>query len=67
VFLTNGNIYESYNMSGQRGGDTGGNYLEHCGGFAWVVTEGAFGIDFESDCKSVHKRPASSLWSLDFL
>jgi hypothetical protein len=23
--------------------------LEHCGGYAWVVAEGAFGLDFASD------------------
>ena len=46
VFVQTGNIYESYNMSGGRGGDTGGNYLEHCSGYAWTVSEGAFGIDF---------------------
>merc|ERR1712232_447342 len=34
VFVDGGNIYESYNMSGGRGGDTGGNYLEHCSGYA---------------------------------
>ena len=49
VFVETGNIYESYNMSGGRGGDTGGNYLEHCSGYAWTVSEGAFGIDFGSD------------------
>lgn len=49
IFNASGNIYESYNMSGQRAGDTGGNYLEHCGGYAWSVVEGAFGIDFASD------------------
>eukprot|EP01043_Picozoa_sp_COSAG02_P079499 COSAG02_NODE_18425_length_939_cov_1.259524_2_plen_147_part_00 len=49
IFNASGNVYESYNMSGQRAGDTGGNYLEHCGGYAWTVVEGAFGIDFASD------------------
>ena len=39
-------------MTGGRGGDTGGNYLEHCGGFAWTVAEGAFGIDFGSDTEA---------------
>ena len=52
VFSDLGNIYESYNMSGGRGGDTGGNYLEHCGGFAWAVVEGSFGIDFSSDAQA---------------
>ena len=52
VFGQTGNIYESYNMSGGRGGDTGGNYLEHCGGYAWAVVEGAFGIDFGSDSQA---------------
>jgi hypothetical protein len=52
VFNDLGNIYESYNMTGGRGGDTGGNYLEHCGGFAWTVAEGAFGIDFGSDTEA---------------
>ena len=44
-----GNIYESYTMSGQMGGDPGSNYLEHCGGYSWAVTEGLFGVDFNSD------------------
>ena len=29
-----------------------GNYLEHCGGFAWTVVEGSFGIDFSSDTQA---------------
>eukprot|EP01052_Picozoa_sp_SAG31_P007543 SAG31_NODE_360_length_17025_cov_5.362460_6_plen_132_part_00 len=52
MFNDLGNIYESYNMTGGRGGDTGGNYLEHCGGFAWTVVEGSFGIDFSSDAQA---------------
>ena len=39
-------------MSGLRGGDTGGNYLEHCSGFAWSISEGAFGLDFNSDAEA---------------
>lgn len=52
VFTGGGNIYESYLMTGERGGDTGGNYLEHCAGFAWSVTEGVFGLDFASDIEA---------------
>lgn len=36
-------------MDGNMGGDPGANYLEHCGGFAWALTEGLFGIDLRSD------------------
>ena len=28
---------------------SGANYLEHCGGFSWAITEGLFGIEFFSD------------------
>lgn len=52
VFVDSGNIYESYDMAGGIGGDPGSNYLEHCGGFAWALTEGLFGIDFKSDKKA---------------
>jgi hypothetical protein len=48
VFIASGNIYESYDMSGKLGGDPGSNYLEHCGGFSWALTEGLYGIDFYS-------------------
>lgn len=48
-FVTSGNVYESYTMSGAMGGDPGSNYLEHCGGYSWAVAEGLFGVDFNSD------------------
>ena len=49
VFVASGNVYESYDMGGNLGGDPGSNYLEHCAGYSWAVTEGLFGIDFFSD------------------
>merc|ERR1711865_685269 len=49
VFVNSGNIYESYDMAGAMGGDPGANYMEHCGGYAWALTEGLFGIDLYSD------------------
>lgn len=52
VFVASGNVYESYDMAGGLGGDPGSNYLEHCGGFSWALTEGLFGIDFTSDSKA---------------
>jgi hypothetical protein len=52
VFVASGNVYESYDMAGGLGGDPGSNYLEHCGGFSWALTEGLFGIDFNSDSEA---------------
>ena len=52
VFVDSGNIYESYDMAGGLGGDPGSNYLEHCGGFSWALTEGLFGIDLNSDVEA---------------
>eukprot|EP01043_Picozoa_sp_COSAG02_P019175 COSAG02_NODE_916_length_15971_cov_12.781061_9_plen_142_part_00 len=52
VFVDSENIYESYDMAGGLGGDPGSNYLEHCGGFSWALTEGLFGIDFNSDSQA---------------
>ena len=49
VFVSSGNVYESYDMAGHLGGDPGSNYLEHCGGFAWALTEGLFGLELFSD------------------
>ena len=44
VFVASGNVYESYDMGGNLGGDPGSNYLEHCAGYSWAVTEGLFGV-----------------------
>eukprot|EP00040_Diaphanoeca_grandis_P011873 m.60817 g.60817 ORF g.60817 m.60817 type:complete len:681 (+) comp22887_c0_seq1:146-2188(+) len=49
VFVASDNIYESYDMGGNLGGDPGSNYLEHCGGYAWALIEGLFGVQFYSD------------------
>lgn len=38
--------------TGNLGGDPGSNYLEHCGGYAWALTEGLFGIDLFSDAEA---------------
>jgi len=54
VVVDHANIYEGYDMTGcglQKCGCTTegyGDYLEHCGGLIWAVTEGVFGLNFDT-------------------
>ena len=54
IIAAQGDIYEGYDMNGCGLAKCGcttsgyGDYLEHCGGLIWTVTEGVFGISFDS-------------------
>lgn len=52
AFVSSGGVYESYDMLGRVGTDNGSDYLEHCAGFIWSVTDGPFGFNFDSDTKA---------------
>jgi hypothetical protein len=55
LFARDHNVYEAYNMYGTIAPGTlgWGNYTEHCGGYLWALTEGPFGLDFDSDGEAV--------------
>lgn len=55
IFARDRNVYEAYTMYGTIAPGTlgWGNYTEHCGGFLWALTEGPFGVSFESDEEAV--------------
>lgn len=58
IIASQEDIYEGYDMTGcglKRCGCTTsgfGDYLEHCGGLIWSVTEGMFGVNFDSNASA---------------